>query len=129
MRRILKQRVPAIILALLMLLSLLPLSAMALEASSLIVAWEYNDYTASTVEVPATFGSGSLSHSSGDAISGGDTGFFDHGKWSTSEYWLLSGINTAGKSNLTLSLRTKGTATGPKNWVVEYSTDAGDNWI
>ncbi|MCQ2418478.1 MAG: CehA/McbA family metallohydrolase [Clostridia bacterium] len=121
-------RVLAALLSVVMLLSIVPLSAMALEASSLIVAWEYNDYTDSTVEVPATFGSGSLSHSSGDAISGGDTGFFEHTKWNTSSYWLLSGINTAGKSNLTLSLRTKGTATGPKNWVVEYSTDAGDNW-
>lgn len=127
MKHILKKRLPAILLAVVMLLSLLPLASMALEASSLIVAWEYNKTTTEAVEVPATFGSGTLSHSSGDAISGGDTGFFDHGKWSTSEYWLLSGINTAGKSNLTLSLRTKGTATGPKNWVVEYSTDAGGN--
>lgn len=128
MKQILKKRLPAVLLAAVLLLSLLPLASMALEASSLIVAWEYNDTTTEAVEVPATFGSGSLSHSTGDAIAANSTGYFSHNKWTTSAYWLLSGINTSGKSNLTLSLRAQGSATGPKNWVVEYSVDAGDNW-
>lgn len=128
MRRMFKQRVPALLLALLMVLSLLPLSASAMEASQMIVAWEYNDTTTPVVDVPATLGSGALSHSTGDPIGAGTTGFFSHNGWTTGSYWLLSGINTAGKSNLVLSLRVKGNANGPKNWLVEYSTDAGDNW-
>ena len=128
MKHTMKRRLPALCLVAVLLLSLLPLASMALEASSLIVAWEYNDTTTAAVEVPATFGSGAMSHSTGDAINANSTGYFSHNKWSTSSYWLFSGINTAGKSNLSLSLRVQGSATGPKNWVVEYSTDAGDNW-
>ena len=127
MKQTLRGRVLAILLTAAMLLSVVPISALALEASSMIVAWEYNNTTESMVEVPATFGSGSMSHSSGDAINANSTGYFSHNKWSTSSYWLFSGINTSGKSNLSLSLRAQGSATGPKNWVVEYSTDL-DTW-
>ena len=122
------RRIFAVILLLAMVLSILPASAMALEESVVIVGWEYNDTREAAVDVPATTGSGTLSHSTGDAISANSTGYFSHNKWSTASYWLLSGLNTAGKSNLLLSLRAQGSATGPKNWVVEYSTDAGDNW-
>ena len=128
MKHSLRSRVLAMLLMLAMLLSVLPAAALAVEASTKLVAWEYNDTTTAAVEVPATLGSGTLSHSTGEAISANSTGYFSHNKWSTSSYWLLSGMNTSGKSNLVLTLRAQGSATGPKNWVVEYSVDAGDNW-
>lgn len=129
MKQSLHTRALALLLMLAMLLSILPATALAVEASTKLVAWEYNAATTAATEVPATIGSGSLSHSSGETISANSTGYFSHNKWSTSAYWLLSGLNTSGKSNLVLSLRAQGSATGPKNWVVEYSLDAGDNWL
>ena len=129
MKHSLRRRALAFVLLLTIILTLLPVSAMALEASTIIVAWEYNDKTAEKVDVPATTGSGYLSHSSGDALAANSTGYFIHNKWNvTNPYWQLSGIDTSGKSNLVLDLRVQGSATGPKNWNVVYSTDAGDTW-
>ncbi len=129
MKRGLHRRVLALVLLLTILLTMLPISAIAVEASKIIVAWEYNDKTAEKVDVPATTGTGYLSHSSGDALAANSTGYFSHNKWNTpNSYWQLSGIDTSGKSHLVLELRAQGSATGPKNWNVIYSTDAGDTW-
>ena len=89
MKHSLCSRMLALLLMLAMLLSVLPAAALAVEASTKLVAWEYNDTTTAAIEVPATLGSGSLSHSTGDAISANSTGYFSHNKWSTSSYWLL----------------------------------------
>ena len=129
MKRSLHRRVLAVVLLLAIVFAMLPVSAIALEASTVVVAWEYNDKTAEKVDVPATTGTGYLSHSSGDALAANSTGYFSHNKWNTpNSYWQLSGIDTSGKSHLVLELRVQGSATGPKNWNVIYSTDAGDNW-
>ena len=129
MKHSLHRRALAFVLLLTILLTMLPISAMAVEASKIIVAWEYNDKTAEKVDVPATTGTGYLSHSSGDALAANSTGYFSHNKWNVpNSYWQLSGIDTGGKSHLVLELRVQGSATGPKNWNVIYSTDAGDTW-
>ncbi|MCL2046304.1 MAG: hypothetical protein FWG88_07945 [Oscillospiraceae bacterium] len=45
--------------------------------------------------------------------------------WNTaSQYWLLSEISTAGYNDIELSFWTKGSATGPKDFTLEYSHDA-----
>ena len=78
-----------------------------------------------------------LTRSNGSPIMGGAGGtvkegpqhsYYSRGWNIDSQWWQLNEISTQGYRNIELTFTTRGSNTGPKNFTLEYSTDA-DDWL
>ena len=117
-------RLLALILALVMVLSILPLQAIAANAQT-IAAWSYNEDPTSLPQ-KATDGSGELSLS-GATYNGWSSNAIAAKDWKENGYWLIEGLDTSGFSTLTFSAKMRSSKTGPADFKLQYSTD-GKTW-
>ena len=113
----------------------------AIDAREIIVAWSpASKQEAADSYAPTAFSSGNhtatLTRSDGIAILSSygngakeipQHAYYSRGWGADSQWWQLSGISTLGFENVQLSFWTKGSATGPKNFTLEYSID-GNEW-
>ena len=106
------KRILSVLLSLVMLLSLLPVSAFATETetAATIAAW---DFTAAPESLPAnaTTGSGSLSLS-GAALTGYSTKSLASSPWDKGGYWQIDGLDTSNYTSLTFSAKMRSSKTG-----------------
>ena len=95
----------------------------------------------SALHSPSEFSSSNefavLARSNESAVLGGSGGasragplhsYYSRGWNAGGQWWQLSGVSTLGYKSIELSFATRGSATGPKNFTLEYSTD-GHEWL
>ena len=121
---------------------LIPLSARAVQNPKVLVAWcPTSTPTASTSQAPTSYitpnSAATLMRSNGGNISGAGSGTspeatqysYNSTGWNTSsQWWQLSSISTVGFENIQLSFFARGSATGPRNFALQYSTN-GTDWF
>lgn len=121
------RRLLSLLLAVVLCLSLVPLTVFAGEAVS-VAEW---NYAAAPSGLPAAATGGVDTGATLDLTGAGIVGYSSNSisanSWNNGGYWIMK-VSTIDYENLTFTAKMRSSNTGPKNFQLSYSIDGGTNW-